>query len=203
MVWEGAKIGVFESWGECKKSIHGFKGAKYKSFKTFDLAKKAFSENYDNYEGKDIFENTHSEKQFEDIGKPIIDSVSVDAACSRKEGKVEYQCIDNSTHMQYFYFGPLYQSTNNIGEFLALVHALAYMKLNNDDRPIYTDSKTAMSWVKRKMCNTKLLRNDKNARSFELLDRAIKWLIENDFRNEILKWETKAWGEIPADFGRK
>jgi ribonuclease HI len=37
----------------------------------------------------------------------------------------------------------------------------------------------------------------------ELIKRAENWLKENSFRNPILKWETKAWGEIPADFGRK
>jgi ribonuclease HI len=35
------------------------------------------------------------------------------------------------------------------------------------------------------------------------MERAEKWLLSNEFSNEILKWETKAWGEIPADFGRK
>lgn len=26
---------------------------------------------------------------------------------------------------------------------------------------------------------------------------------ENTYTTRILKWETKQWGEIPADFGRK
>jgi len=203
VVWEGYNTGVLNTWEECKRSIHGFKGAKYKSFTSLALAQKAFSENYESYKGRTFFVSDIAKEQLELIGKPILDSVSVDAACSRNPGTVEYQCIDNLTHTQYFYYGPLYESTNNIGEFLGLVHALAYMKMNDDERPIYSDSKIAIGWVKKRTCKTKLLRNNQNLKSFELLDRAVKWLKENDFGNEILKWETKAWGEIPADFGRK
>ena len=35
------------------------------------------------------------------------------------------------------------------------------------------------------------------------MDRVLKWLETNKIDNEIRKWETQAWGEIPADFGRK
>ena len=38
---------------------------------------------------------------------------------------------------------------------------------------------------------------------FELIERAEKWLRTHKFSTQIVKWETKAWGEIPADFGRK
>ena len=34
-------------------------------------------------------------------------------------------------------------------------------------------------------------------------ERATKWLKENNYSATIKKWETKKWGEIPADFGRK
>ncbi|MFC4721579.1 viroplasmin family protein [Geojedonia litorea] len=203
VVWKGAKTGILESWEECRESIHGFKGAEYKSFTTLNLAQKAFSENYSNYKGKTIFESTLSKEQLELIGKPNLNSVSVDAACSGNPGTVEYQCVDTNTKKQIFHFGPLHESTNNIGEFLGLVHTLAHLKKTNDKRPIYTDSKTAISWVKDKTYRTSLEKNEKNSKSFKLLDRAVKWLEENQIENKILKWETQAWGEIPADFGRK
>ncbi len=203
VVWEGSKTGVLESWDECKKSIHGFKGAKYKSFSSFDLAKKAFSENYEEYKGKVIFESGLPKEQLKLIGKPKLNTVSVDAACSGNPGIVEYQCVDTNTKEQIFHNGPLFESTNNVGEFLGLVHAIALMTKNKDDRPIYTDSKTAISWVKGKTYRTSLKKTDKNAKSFELMNRAVEWLKANEFTNQILKWETKAWGEIPADFGRK
>ncbi len=166
VVWKGSKTGILESWEECKKSIYGFKEAEYKSFTTLELAKKAFSENYDEYKGKTIFESTLSKEQLELIGKPNLNSVSVDAACSGNPGIVEYQCVDTNTKKQIFHFGPLYESTNNVWEFLGLVHTLAHLKKTNDRRPIYTDSKTAISWVKEKTYRTSLEKNEKNSKSF-------------------------------------
>lgn len=90
-----------------------------------------------------------------------------------------------------------------MGEFLALVHGLAFLKKYNSDRNIYSDSKIAIGWVKRKKCNTKLKRTAQNKQLFELIERAEYWLKTNTYSTKILKWETKAWGEIPADFGRK
>ncbi len=81
--------------------------------------------------------------------------------------------------------------------------ALAFLKQQKSERIIYTDSRTALSWVKKKICNTKLERVEKNKSVFELVDRAVKWLQSNNYKTVIVKWETKAWGEIPADFGRK
>ena len=103
----------------------------------------------------------------------------------------------------YFTKAHYEQGTNNVGEFLALVHGLAFLKQNNSNRILYTDSRTAMSWVKKKQCNTKLQRSEKNAALFDLVDRAVSWLKNNAYTTVIVKWETKAWGEIPADFGRK
>ena len=150
-----------------------------------------------------FFKSDLSKEQLELIGKPKLDTVSVDAACSGNPGILEYQCVDTKTKKLIFHYGPLFESTNNIGEFLGLVHAISLMTKNNDNRPIYTDSKTAISWVKRKSYRTNLEKTEKNTKSFELLDRAVEWLKTNDFTNPILKWETKAWGEIPADFDRK
>ncbi len=204
VVWKGRKNGVFEKWSECKKSIDGFVGAQYKSFKTIELAKKAFSESYEKYKGKVIFESELSDEQLKLIGNPNLDSISVDAACSGSKGKMEYQGVDTKTKKVIFKQGPFEDGTNNVGEFLALVHALALMKSKGDKRPIYSDSKIAISWVlKNKNCNTKLERTEKNKEIFDLILRAEKWINENSFSNKILKWETKAWGEIPADFGRK
>jgi len=102
-----------------------------------------------------------------------------------------------------FHQGPFAEGTNNIGEFLAIVHGLAYLKKKNSTRALYTDSKIAMGWVKAKQCKTKLVKNVKNKPLFDLVTRAENWLKTNTYTNKILKWETQAWGEIPADFGRK
>ena len=203
-VWKGHKTGVFETWDDCKAQITNFEGAQYKSFLTFEAAKKALKENYKDYIGKNkSYKSELTEVQLKKIGQPNYNSISVDAASSGNPGKMEYRGVDTKTKEQLFIQGPFEEGTNNIGEFLAIVHGLALLKKNNSDRIIYTDSKTAISWVKNKKCNTKLKRSEKNKPVFDLVDRAIHWLKNNTYNTVIVKWETKAWGEIPADFGRK
>ena len=203
-VWKGHKTGVFETWDDCKSQIKDFEGAQYKSFATFDAAKKALNGNYKDFIGKNKkFSSGLSFEQLKKIGQPNYNSISVDAASSGNPGKMEYRGVDTKTKKQLFIQGPFEEGTNNIGEFLAIVHGLAILKKNNSDRILYTDSRTAISWVKKKTCNTKLERNDKNKTLFKLVDRAIDWLKTNTYKTVIVKWETKAWGEIPADFGRK
>ncbi len=203
-VWKGHHTGVFESWDDCKAQIKDFKGAQYKSFSTFDAAKKALKNNYKDYIGKNkTFKSELTNEQLKKIGKPNYNSISVDAAASGNPGKMEYRGVDTKTKKPLFKQGPFDEGTNNIGEFLALVHGLAFLKQNNSNKIIYTDSRTALSWVKKKTCNTKLKRTDKNKPLFELVDRAVNWIESNNYSTTIVKWETKAWGEIPADFGRK
>jgi len=127
----------------------------------------------------------------------------VDAACSGNPGKMEYRGVCVATGEEIFHFGPLEGGTNNIGEFLGIVHALALLKQQNNAIPVYSDSTNAIKWVKKKKCNTKLKPTNENKYLFELISRAEKWLTENDYPNPIIKWETDKWGEIPADFGRK
>ena len=137
-------------------------------------------------------------------GSPNLESISVDAACSGNPGKMEYRGVLTHNKQEIFIKGPYKRGTNNIGEFLALVHGIALLKSKNkEDIPVYSDSKIAMSWVKKKQCKTNLHFDASNKDLLELIKRAESWLKNNSFKNPILKWETKAWGEIPADFGRK
>lgn len=203
-VWKGHKTGVFESWNACKKQIKEYQGAQYKSFETLKAAKAALEGNYFDYVGKNkTSKSSLSQEQLQKIGQPNYNSIAVDAASSGNPGIMEYRGVDTKTKKQLFIQGPFEQGTNNIGEFLALVHGLAILKSNKSNRIIYTDSRTAMSWVKKKKCNTKLQRSAKNKPVFDLVDRAVDWLKNNTYTTTIVKWETKAWGEIPADFGRK
>ncbi|WP_077196859.1 RNase H family protein [Prevotella ihumii] len=128
---------------------------------------------------------------------------AVDAACSGNPGPMEYQCIDLATGGQEFHFGPVL-GTNNIGEFLAIVHALALMEQRGiKDKVIYSDSYNAILWVKKKKCKTTLVRNEKTEKLYQIIARAEQWLRSHAVTTPIIKWETKLWGEIPADFGRK
>lgn len=203
-VWKGHHTGVFQSWDDCRAQIKDFQGAQYKSFLTFEAAKSALKENYKKHVGKNKkFKSELTELQLKKIGKPNYNSISVDAASSGNPGKLEYRGVDTKTKKQLFKQGPFEEGTNNIGEFLAIVHGLAYLKQKKSDKILYTDSRTALSWVKKKNCNTKLERTENNKALFDLIERAVAWLTSNSYNTTIVKWETRAWGEIPADFGRK
>lgn len=200
-VWVGQKPGVYDSWELCQKQIKNFPGAKYKSFKNKTEAEMALSNSPEKHIGNSI-KKTKSLVKTSHKGI-ITNSISVDAACSGNPGIMEYRGVHTGTKEEIFHQGPYLDGTNNIGEFLALVHALALFKKLNNNTLIYTDSKTAMAWVRNKKVKTTLEKNSKNAILFDLIDRAINWLEKNSYSNEIVKWDTKNWGEIPADFGRK
>ncbi|MBN2173604.1 MAG: ribonuclease H family protein [Bacteroidales bacterium] len=203
VVWKGRIPGIYHTWEDCKNQIEGYAEAVYKSFSNEVLAKKAFKEGSEGYIGIDerIIRFSDEEKQL--IGEPVKNSLAVDAACSGNPGVLEYRGVYTSTGREIFRKGPFPEGTVNIGEFLALVHGIALLKQKNSQIPVYSDSRTAISWVKNKRVKTKLERNNINEKLFELVDRAIYWLENNDYKNKILKWETEYWGEIPADFGRK
>ena len=203
VVWRGHKEGIFNTWNACKEAIFNYPQAQYKSFETRTEAIKAFDGVYEDYIGKKKTTKKLSKEQLAIIGEPNLYSIAVDAASSGNPGKMEYRGVDTQTKKQLFHQGPYLQGTNNVGEFLALVHGLAFLKQQNSDRILYTDSKIAMSWVKQKKCKTNLQRSSKNEKLFELIFRAENWLKNQSYSTKIVKWETKAWGEIPADFGRK
>lgn len=201
VVWKGRQIGVFDLWEECKKQIDGFEGAQYKSFKTREMAEKAFQNPAEDFIGKEIFQSELTPEQLARIGSPIPESICVDASY---DGDVmEYQGIYTKTGQRLFHFGPFEGATNNVGEFLAIVHALGYLQKQKSSAPVYSDSATAIHWVKLKKANTQLKKNPEAQSLLYLVNRAEKWLHQNRYPNKILKWETRAWGENPADFGRK
>jgi len=204
VVWKGNKPGVYTTWEECKKQVHGFTTPAFKAFENKEIAEKAFTENPGKYMGNNYIEPVMLKKyQNKKIGSPIKNTLSVDAACSGNPGPLEYQGVDTSTGKLIFHQGPFPLGTVNIGEFLALVHGLALLKKQNSSMPIYSDSMTAMSWVRKKAIKTNLERNNETEELFKLVDRALIWIKTNTWENKILKWETAVWGEIPADFGRK
>lgn len=203
VVWKGHVPGIYSTWNDCKLQIDGFTGAVYKSFENQEIAENAFAGHFDDFVGKDSRVLAFTDEQKKITGVPIAESLSVDAACSGNPGVLEYRGVDTKSGIQLFRLGPFPEGTVNIGEFLALVHGLAYLKKQGSNIPVYSDSRTAMAWVRNKAIRTTLLRSTKNEKLFELVDRALVWIKNNSYSNKILKWETKYWGEIPADFGRK
>ena len=203
VVWEGHNPGVYDNWAACQAQTKNYPQAKYKSFPTLEAAKSAFNSGFSDYidfTGK----NAKPKPVISEAERARIvwDSIAVDAASSGNPGVMEYQGVLTANGQQLFH-QKFELGTNNIGEFLALVHGLAYLKQQGKNTPIYTDSKIAMGWITAKKCRTKLARTRKTEALYQIIARAEKWLQSNTFSNKIMKWETKVWGEIPADFGRK
>ncbi len=187
VVWNGRKRGIFTSWAECEEQVKGFPGARFQSFSTKAEAEAAFF-------GKD---RLHDDSDIE------WDSVSVDVSCRGNPGIVEYKGVDTKTGEVLFSFDQKLIGTNNIGEFLAIVHALAYLKKRGSNRTIYSDSEIAIKWVKEKKVKSTLPRTEATEPIWSLVERAERWLKDNEYENKILKWDTEKWGEIKADYGRK
>lgn len=200
VVWKGFHPGIYSDWAKAQMEISGFPHPKFKSFGSKKMAEKAFVEGPDGYEGRSFkkVRDMNAEEK-EKYGEPNPNSFCVDAACNSTNGVFEYRGVITDSGTEVFRVGPLPEGSNNIGEFLGIVHALAYLKKNRSAIPIYSDSKIAISWVANKQAKTKVT----NAKTLDLIKRAEKWLRENEYTNPIIKWQTKFWGEIPADFGRK
>lgn len=205
VVWAGVAPGIYDSWTDCQLQTKGYEGARFKSFDTREEAERAFASSpYDYIGPKSSTGQIQKPSRTDGLLPPEVveNSLAVDAACSGNPGQMEYRGVHVASRQQVFHYGPVY-GTNNIGEFLAIVHGLALLKQKELDMPIYSDSRNAISWVKQKRCKTKLPREPRTEALFQLIERAEKWLRENTYTTPILKWETEKWGEVPADFGRK
>ena len=207
VVWRGRKPGVYDSWDDCKQQVEGFGEAAYKAYATLEDAEEAF------WRGKEEAQPAQAVAGQDDKkgGTPLPaaaprpydeDAIAVDAACSGNPGPMEYRGVDLRSGQELFHLGPMH-GTNNIGEFLAIVHALALLKKQGVKRTVYSDSRNALLWVRQKQCKTRLERNAQTEGLFQLIDRAVIWLRNNKIEVPLLKWQTKEWGEVPADFGRK
>ncbi|MDP4277275.1 MAG: ribonuclease H family protein [Bacteroidota bacterium] len=198
VVWTGRVPGIYSNWEACKAQVEGFENARYKAFESAEEAKKAFSAGC-----KWTIQKQGSKKTPQGSQRPAGDFLTVDAACSGNPGQMEYRGVYPRTGQEIFHLGPFEDGTNNIGEFLAIVHALALQTSRHTNFPIYSDSANAITWVRKKKCNTKLEPKSTNAPIFDLIERAESWLETHEYAIPVLKWETSLWGEIPADFGRK
>lgn len=199
VVWCGRRTGVFDSWEECRRSTSGFEGAQFKGFPDREAAVDAFKKSY----WEAVRQGQGVAAGVEAAGEVVVPSVAVDAACSGNPGLMEYRGVWTATGEELFHIGPLEHGTNNVGEFLAIVHGLALLKQWGSPVPIYTDSMNALAWIRAKKCRTKLERTLRNEPIFNLIGRAERWLESNAYTTRIMKWNTEVWGEIPADFGRK
>lgn len=220
-VFRGRNPGVYEDWDDAREQVEGFPGALFKSYRSSEEATTAYRKAMALADEKElanlIFHKSDGDASSVTDKSPATvyngaeslppevdaDAWAVDASCMGNPGRMEYRGVELSTGKEVFRVGPFEPATNNIGEFLAIVHAMALMTKNGEFHNIYSDSKTGMSWVRNRMPRTKLEPGPKNRKLFELMARAVAWLRTHKFPAKLMKWETETWGEIPADFGRK
>lgn len=215
VVWVGKVPGVYTSWADCQQQVNQYTGAKFKAFESRSEAEQAFAAGYKNYWGQSSagqgsagaggsagYKRSRSMAP-EEPGEIDYDSISVDVGTRGNPGPVEYKGVDTRTGDILFSCGPIAKGTNNLGEFLAIVHALAYLKKIGSSKTVYSDSLNAIKWVKQKKVVSTLPRDASTKEIWDLVDRAESWLRNNTYSNKLLKWQTKSWGEIKADYGRK
>ena len=209
VVWQGRESGIYDSWAACEAQVKGV-AAKYKGFATREEAERALADGYE----KHISFTPRTASSTVPPTTPLslddmlkygvkLPALAVDAACSGNPGKMEFRGVIADTSTQVFHRGPYVGGTNNIGEFLAIVLGLAYLKQKNLPWALYSDSKTAIAWIREKKCKTQIEWTAKNQDLLLAVRAAEKWLHENTWTTPIYKWDTEHWGEIPADFGRK
>ncbi|RSL31650.1 ribonuclease H [Salibacterium salarium] len=195
VVWKGRQPGIYDNWSDCEKQVKGYAGASFKSFKTKEEAKQAYETG-----SPSAAPSSNSEA---DSSSYIENSVSVDVGSHGNPGFVEYKGVYTKNGEVLFSHPGIQMGTNNLGEFLAIVHALQYLADKGSDIPVYTDSDTAIIWVGKAKANSSLKRTKETEEIWNLVENAETWLKNNKWNNRLLKWNTKAWGEIKADYGRK
>lgn len=210
VVWQGRTPGIYDSWEACEAQVKGADGARYKGFATLPEAQQAFAASPDDYIVKKVpttnetlTRPTTNDQRPTTFAHPILPALAVDAACSGNPGLMEFRGVVADTGTEVFHRGPYPAGTNNIGEFLALVLGLAYLKKHNLPWNLYSDSRTALAWLRKGHAETKLVCTAENQELFLMLRTAEQWLHDNTWTTTVLKWDTEHWGEIPADFGRK
>ncbi len=206
VVWEGRAPGIYDTWEDCREQVEGFPGARFKSYSSQTAATEAFRGDPREQLAMARELGKHIDMKIDYTLFPGIrlDAIAVDGACAHNPGPMEYRGVRVADGQEVFHFGPVDGGTNNIGEYLAIIHVAALLARAGDTTtPIYSDSRTAISWIKRGHSNTHICPNAENERLLSILARADTWLATHRIPNPLLKWDTEKWGEIPADFGRK
>lgn len=213
VVWKGRVPGVYDNLDDAMEQVDNFPGALFKSYDSPQTAAEAYRRSEVREDKKDLGNllldssrtNLPKDGHPDYFSFPEIDlnGWAVDASCLGNPGRMEYRGVELMTGKEIFRVGPFEKSTNNIGEFLAIVHALALMQQAGENHTIYSDSVTGMAWVRDRKVKTQLVREAANEQSFRMMERALSWLNTHTYSSPILKWQTERWGEVPADFGRK
>lgn len=221
-VFVGRQPGVYDNLDDAMEQVDGFEGALFKSYNSSEEATNAYRKSCRQAESAqlgNLLKNVSNAPSYNELKNSGVEELpktdyfrfpeidlngwAVDASCQGNPGVMEYRGVELMTGREIFRIGPFKKGTNNIGEFLAIVHALALMAKNGEKHTIYSDSVSGMAWVRNKKVKTQLQRNEQTEPVFKMMERALTWLNTHHYDVKIRKWDTDRWGEVPADFGRK
>lgn len=212
VVRKGRVPGVYDNLDDVMEQVDGYPGAYFQSYATPQAAANAWRGDgrEDRSEIGHILAQAggvgispNGTRDYLTIPEIDLNGWAVDASCMGNPGVMEYRGVELISGRELFKVGPFPKGTNNLGEFLAIVHAMALMEQRGENHPIYSDSITGISWIRNRKIKTQLKEEAGTEKLFEMLHRGMNWLNTHSFRPKLIKWETKLWGEIPADFGRK
>lgn len=206
VVWKGRETGVFTDWTEVSKLIKGFRNAEYKGFANKESAELEFQLGSPSGRSK-INEVKVSEKPEGASSKtkaPDYECLTVDGSYLGSKNMMQYRCVWNASGEEVFGTKPILGGNQNIAEFLALVGAMKYRVVTKQyDLHIYSDSKTALSWVRNKKIKSTYDLGQLDEIVQNRIYGALEFISKSGVAKNLFKWESALWGEIPADYGRK
>lgn len=128
-VRKGKNTGIFKSWDECKKQVHGFKKAEYKSFKTLKKAEEYL-------EGKKSINEIYGEDIDNEIKNKETLLAYVDGSFSKKHNKYSYGCVilEHNNQVELYGIGKneeLASMRNVAGELLGSITAIKWAIKNS------------------------------------------------------------------------
>lgn len=127
-----------------------------------------------------------------------VEGIATDSAHSMKNGITRFRAVDLKTG-DFIFSNDIGNKTINIGEFLGVVGAVKYI-IENNYLPgvIYTDSITAITWFRNKRTAS-----SKKYHELKQAEVYLKVFASEVDTIQVLHWDNKKWGEIPADYGNK
>jgi len=119
-----------------------------------------------------------------------------DAGTHGNPGPCEYQVTDIGGRL--LEHRKLGVHTNNYAE-LAGILAMVRLAIKTGETLLWTDSTIAMGWIRTCRLGPSVAEPE---RILEFT-REISRLLAQNPQLQLRKWETRRWGQIPSDFGRK
>lgn len=181
----------FHSWPACQAFVKG-KNVPFGSGVTRDeaLEKVARSRAYIDKNG------SKTTKAAAPVGAPPREGICSDAGTHGNPGPCEYQVCDlKGKVLEHKKLGV---HTNNYAELAGIGAMLQYAAINGITK-CWTDSQIAIGWIASGRLGPTVHERDVILR----MVTEIQTILRKNPKLELLKWHTKKWGEIPADFGRK